>query len=97
MSIYAVETAYLEETPYGNIVRGFESFVGRSEKKSRPRALDHERIFSKSSFTYTKSLEAARYQSELDLEEQRLRKLKKRSESFGVDNSARKRKKYDDY
>ncbi len=97
MSIYAVETAYLEETPHGNIVRGFEGFVGRSEKRNRGRAQDHERIFSRSSYTYQKSIEGARLQSELDVEEQKLRKLKRRSESINGDASARKRKKVEEY
>ena len=44
-----------------------------------------------------KSLEAAKYQPDIDEMDQRLRKLKKRSDSHGGDNAARKRKKYDDF
>mmetsp|Transcript_10573 Transcript_10573/g.16027 ORF Transcript_10573/g.16027 Transcript_10573/m.16027 type:complete len:130 (+) Transcript_10573:65-454(+) len=47
--IYELEENYLEETPLGNIVRGWE--VDSKPVSSRPRAIDDkERLFSNSSY-----------------------------------------------
>ncbi|KAJ3035922.1 hypothetical protein HDV00_003323 [Rhizophlyctis rosea] len=55
--IYALETSYLEETQYGNIIKGFEGYLsGRGEKKQKF-LQDTDRLFSLSSATWQKALE----------------------------------------
>ncbi|KAJ1980265.1 chromatin modification- protein eaf6 [Dimargaris verticillata] len=57
-SIYAFEGSYLEDTTHGNIIRGFEGYLsGRTDRK-RQKFTDSDRIFSNSSSTYQKALEA---------------------------------------
>ena len=52
-NIYAVEGAYLEDSLYGNIVRGYEGYANtRVARKGRPK--DSDRIFSQSSVAYLK-------------------------------------------
>jgi chromatin modification-related protein EAF6 len=56
-SIYKKETEYLEETPSGNIITGFEAYTkgsGSSAPGQRRRAAVQEsnRVFSRSSISY---------------------------------------------
>lgn len=57
-TIYKNETEYLEDTPAGNIIVGFESYtkgVGGSAPgggRRRAQVVDTNRVFSKSSLTY---------------------------------------------
>ncbi|RDL36844.1 Uncharacterized protein BP5553_06196 [Venustampulla echinocandica] len=57
-TIYKNETEYLEETPAGNIILGFESYtkgVGNAAPgggRRRAQVVDANRVFSKSSLTY---------------------------------------------
>lgn len=57
-SLYNLETAYIEETQYGNIIRGYEGFLSaRTPASRRQRATDSERIFTSSSVTYQRDTE----------------------------------------
>ncbi|KAI8896198.1 histone acetyltransferase subunit NuA4-domain-containing protein [Globomyces pollinis-pini] len=47
-SIYNLETVYIEDTNYGNVVRGYEGFLN-SRAGHRKRSIESERIFSQSS------------------------------------------------
>ncbi|CAJ2501821.1 Uu.00g046740.m01.CDS01 [Anthostomella pinea] len=55
-SILQKETEYLESTPYGNIITGFDGYIkgSSSNTSSRKRAgqLDQNRVFSRSSISY---------------------------------------------
>jgi chromatin modification-related protein EAF6 len=48
--IYTLEHSYLEETPFGNIVRGFEGYT--TARTRRGRTVNADRIFSKSSVNF---------------------------------------------
>lgn len=55
--IYKKETEYLEETPSGNIITGFENYTkgtssGVGGGRKRGNAVDGNRVFSKSSISY---------------------------------------------
>ncbi|KAL2919488.1 Chromatin modification-related protein meaf6 [Polyrhizophydium stewartii] len=56
-SIYALEGSYLEETQYGNIVRGFEGYLSSRADRRKSRPTDSDRLFSQSSVTYLKAIE----------------------------------------
>jgi chromatin modification-related protein EAF6 len=50
--IFALETAYLEDTPAGNVVQGFDNYAANARKSlPRKKVMDSERIFSLSSTT----------------------------------------------
>lgn len=52
-SLYNLETSYIEDTTYGNIIRGYDSFLAnRTPSNRRQRPLDSERIFSQSSISF---------------------------------------------
>jgi chromatin modification-related protein EAF6 len=66
--IYNVEGRYLEQTPLGNVIRGFEDFImpaSSSQMRQQvnvfgaayPTANESDRAFSQSSATYRKSLQ----------------------------------------
>ncbi|KAK9471798.1 histone acetyltransferase subunit NuA4-domain-containing protein, partial [Dipodascopsis tothii] len=58
--IFKYEGAYLDETPNGNIVRGFDNYLksssigGGSAVKRKPAINEDDRLFSLSSSTYLK-------------------------------------------
>lgn len=62
--IFKLEGAYLEDTPNGNIIKGFDNYLkagnasslhsGSSTLKRRQTYTDSDRLFSLSSCTYTK-------------------------------------------
>eukprot|EP00842_Homolaphlyctis_polyrhiza_P001756 jgi/Hompol1/2581/HPOL_001425-RA len=56
-SIYALEGSYLEESQYGNIVRGFDGYLASRADRRRNRSIEQDRLFSQSSVTYLKALE----------------------------------------
>ncbi|KAJ1962123.1 chromatin modification- protein eaf6 [Dispira parvispora] len=57
-SIYAYEGSYLEDTHFGNIMRGFEGYLASRGDRKRHKFTESDRIFSNSSSTYQKALEA---------------------------------------
>ncbi|KAJ1920993.1 chromatin modification- protein eaf6 [Tieghemiomyces parasiticus] len=57
-SIYAFEGSYLEDTNQGNIIRGFDGYLASRPTHKRPKVSENDRIFSNSSSTYQKALEA---------------------------------------
>ncbi|KAI8851323.1 histone acetyltransferase subunit NuA4-domain-containing protein [Chytridium lagenaria] len=57
-SLYQYETSYLDDTLQGNIVKGYENYItGRTDKRKN-KFTELDRIFSNSSMTFAKSLEA---------------------------------------
>lgn len=61
--LFQAESNYLEESVYGNVVRGFEGYAStRIVRKQRPR--EHERIFSMSSVVYQKVIKIANMQDQ---------------------------------
>lgn len=54
--IYTREGTYLEETPNGNVARGFDGYMKGAQNKRRAGPSEHDRIFSMSSAAYMKSL-----------------------------------------
>jgi hypothetical protein len=46
--LFTLEIAYLNETNYGNLVKGFDGYISRQERK-RGRITEADRIFSNSS------------------------------------------------
>lgn len=55
-SLYNLETSYIEDSVYGNIIKGYESFLtARTQHIRRQRPLESERIFSSSSVSYQRS------------------------------------------
>ena len=54
-SLYNLETSYIEEITYGNIVRGYEGYLtARTPVARRQRPIETDRIFSSSSISYQK-------------------------------------------
>ena len=53
--IYKLEGAYLEDTPSGNVVRGFDNYVKGSQTKKRVGLSEQERVFSLSSAVFLKA------------------------------------------
>ncbi|RPA88290.1 NuA4-domain-containing protein [Ascobolus immersus RN42] len=53
-NIYKIETSYLEETPNGNIIRGFDNYIKGSAARRRNVISDSDRLFSQSSVTFVK-------------------------------------------
>ncbi len=53
-SIYALEGTYLEESHYGNIVKGFQGYLTSRTDKRRLRLNEGDRVFSGSSVGYLK-------------------------------------------
>ena len=55
-SIFQKETEYLENTPLGNIITGFDGYIkgGTSAAAQRKRTglIDQNRVFSRSSISY---------------------------------------------
>ncbi|KAJ3303127.1 Chromatin modification- protein meaf6 [Kappamyces sp. JEL0829] len=53
-SLYNLETSYIEDSAYGNIIRGYDGFLTAraAQPKSRLRHGANERIFSASSVSY---------------------------------------------
>lgn len=46
--LFSLEISYLNETNYGNLVKGFDGYISRQERK-RGRVNEEDRIFSSSS------------------------------------------------
>ncbi|KAI5815409.1 histone acetyltransferase subunit NuA4-domain-containing protein [Pyronema omphalodes] len=57
-NIYKAETAYLEETPNGNIVKGFDNYIKAAAPRRKTNFNDQDRIFSLSSITYAAKLQS---------------------------------------
>ncbi|KAJ3053345.1 Chromatin modification- protein meaf6 [Rhizophlyctis rosea] len=55
--IFALETSYLDDTPYGNIIRGFDGYTNSRTDKKRSYLNEADRLFSLSSATWQKALE----------------------------------------
>lgn len=53
--LYKLEGAYLEDTPSGNVVRGFENYVKGSQTKKRIGLSEQDRVFSMSSAVFLKA------------------------------------------
>jgi chromatin modification-related protein EAF6 len=51
-NIYKAETAYLEETQNGNIIKGFDNYIKGGVTRRKTAFNDSDRIFSLSSLTY---------------------------------------------
>ena len=51
-NIFKAETAYLEETPNGNIIKGFDNYIKAGVPRRKTNFNDQDRIFSMSSLTY---------------------------------------------
>jgi chromatin modification-related protein EAF6 len=55
-SIYQKETEYLESTPSGNIITGFDSYIkgtgGAAAQRRKTGLTDANRVFSRSSISY---------------------------------------------
>jgi hypothetical protein len=58
-SLYNLETSYIEESNYGNILKGYEAFLSSRTPSRRHRPMDSDRIFSRSSITFQKQEETA--------------------------------------
>ncbi|KAL2757576.1 hypothetical protein ACRALDRAFT_2025341 [Sodiomyces alcalophilus JCM 7366] len=60
--IESKETAYLESTPYGNIIAGFDNYIkgtsGSGAQRRKQGNLEHNRVFSRSSISYRPGSEA---------------------------------------
>ncbi|KAH6569546.1 hypothetical protein BSLG_001748 [Batrachochytrium salamandrivorans] len=54
-SIYALEGSYLDESQYGNIVRGFDGYLSSRIDRRKPRPTESDRLFSLSSATFRKN------------------------------------------
>jgi chromatin modification-related protein EAF6 len=58
-SILQKETEYLESTPYGNIITGFDSYIKGSTnptaQRKRTGLIDQNRVFSRSSISHNPS------------------------------------------
>ena len=55
-SLYNLESSYLEETTFGNIIKGYDGFLNtRTPARRTTRTIDEDRLFSKSSVTYYKA------------------------------------------
>jgi hypothetical protein len=80
-TIFSQESIYLEESLYGNVVRGFEGYAStRLVRKQRPR--EHDRIFSQSSVVYQKLVEMNRFKAEIyesQSDEEGYKPIKKRT------------------
>lgn len=68
--IYKKETEYLEETPSGNIITGFENYTkgtstGVGGGRKRGNAVDGNRVFSKSSISYNVNAVSTSLQQDL--------------------------------
>jgi chromatin modification-related protein EAF6 len=53
--IYSREGAYLEDTPNGNVARGFDGYIKGGQNKRRSAPGEQDRIFSMSSAIFLKS------------------------------------------
>jgi chromatin modification-related protein EAF6 len=51
-NIFKAETAYLEETQNGNIIKGFDNYIKGGVARRKTNFSDSDRIFSLSSLTY---------------------------------------------
>lgn len=51
-NIYKAETAYLEDTQNGNIIKGFDNYIKGGVTRRKTALNDTDRIFSLSSLTY---------------------------------------------
>ncbi|KAF8246935.1 NuA4-domain-containing protein [Wilcoxina mikolae CBS 423.85] len=56
-NIFKAETAYLEETQNGNIIKGFDNYIKAGVPRRKTNFNDHDRIFSLSSLTYAAKLQ----------------------------------------
>ena len=55
-SLYNLETSYIEDSTYGNIIKGYDAFLNaRTLQNRRQRPTEQERIFSRSSVNYTRN------------------------------------------
>ena len=55
-SLYNLETSYIEDSTYGNIIKGYDAFLNaRTLQSRRQRPTEQERIFSRSSVNYTRN------------------------------------------
>lgn len=52
--IFTLEGAYLEETPHGNVVKGFDTYIKGAQSKKRYVFNEEDRIFSLSSAVFLK-------------------------------------------
>ncbi|KAI5846926.1 histone acetyltransferase subunit NuA4-domain-containing protein [Tricharina praecox] len=56
-NIYKAETAYLEDTQNGNIIKGFDNYIKGGVTRRKTALNDTDRIFSLSSLTYATKLQ----------------------------------------
>ncbi|KAJ3252552.1 hypothetical protein HK103_001404 [Boothiomyces macroporosus] len=84
-SLYNLETSYIEDSTYGNIIRGYEGFLNSRTPNRRARTIDQDRIFSQSSVSFSKIQQEQ--DAIIDDEEEYIEKKKKKK----TDSTRKKR------